>query len=418
MTPYRISARERRAHEHAPRTTTTSLRLVGALFAIAAGASVACLSLIGGNDVQLSVAIGVWIDRTLAVVVPIVVLAMGVRAAARTPLRTAAFVTGGAWVLALIARFPPVVDSYGITATIALIRVVAVAGLALLPFLAAPRRVVPRWPLFSIIALAAGDAARKIDLGRYGMVPTHFDPSASTLALCTLLAFVFLVSARELSDESIDERADRFGPITSTLFGSAHDRATFLGPVRLATDALVAFSVATLVATTTTVAYSRSFRLDAPPAGAHAAALVVLFLVATVWLKRASRNASYAPVVSAIIATLAATFSAMFTNGFAFSVALLPLGLAVIGLGVVAPRTKDASARTMRRWVTFVSATGVMLASAGFFSIYSYGQGEPFLARLTKLAALVFGVMAAGASARLEGHARIELAAAAEDREP
>ena len=61
---------------------------------------------------------------------------------------------------------------------------------------------------------------------------------------------------------------------------------------------------------------------------------------------------------------------------------------------------------------------GVMFASAGFFSLYSMscGQGEPGLAQLAKLGAVVFGIMAANASAKIELHARIELAA--EDREP
>jgi hypothetical protein len=411
LTPYRSSARERRAPEDARRATPAILRLVGTLFVLAAAASAVALYIFGGGDPRRAIAIGVWVDRTVGLIVPIVLLALGICAAPRTPLRVAAVGTSAAWLAAFGARFPPLVDSYAITASISLVRVVAVAGLSLLPFLAAHRRVVPRWTLFSIIGLAAGDGARKIDLARYGVVPAHFDPSPTTMAICALLAYTFLVAARELGGESIDERAERFAPIATALFPTEVERNAFLGPVRLATDAVLAFAIATLVATTTTVAYSRSLRLDAPPAGPEASALLVIVTAALIWLKRSANAISLAPIIGAIAATAAAIFSTMYANGAAMSVALIPLGVAVLALGVVAPRTRDADARTMRRWVTFVSASGVMLGSAGFFAIYSFGQGEPALARIAKLGAVVFGLLAASASARLEGHARIELAA-------
>src|SRR5688572_6279560 len=375
MTPYRISARERTAREQAPRSARTSLRIVGVLFVVAGIAAAASVSIIGGNDIRCAVGIGVWVDRTLAVIVPLVVLAMGIRAGRHTAFRTAAFATAAAWVAALAVRFPPLVDTYAIAVTAALVRVVAISGLALLPFIAARRRVVVRWPLFSIIALAAGDAARKLDLARYEVLPAQFDPSPSTMTLCALLAYAFFVAARELGGESIDERAERFVPLATTLFPTDVERTAFLGPVRLATDAVLAFVIATLVATTTTVAYSRSLRLDAPPAGPEASALLIVFTAALVWLKRSSNGISLAPIVGAVFATLASVFSTMFHNGAAMSVALLPLGVAILGLGVVAPRTRNASGRTMRRWVTFVSAAGVFLASAGFFAIYSFPQG-------------------------------------------
>jgi hypothetical protein len=143
------------------------------------------------------------------------------------------------------------------------------------------------------------------------------------------------------------------------------------------------------------------------PADARRATPAILRLVGT----RSANAISLAPIIGAIAATAAAIFSTMYANGAAMSVALIPLGVAVLALGVVAPRTRDADARTMRRGVTFVSASGVMLGSAGFFAIYSFGQGEPALARIAKLGAVVFGLLAASASARLEGHARIELAA-------
>lgn len=416
--PYRISARERPTRDRAPLAAARALRIVGGLFAAAGAASAVALAVIGGSELRSSVGIGAWVDRGVAVVVPLVVLAMAVRAAPHTRLRRAAFATAGVWLAAFVGRVAHVVDqdSYALSVSVSVVRVFAVAGLALLPVVAGSRRVVPRWPALAAIALSAGDAWQKIGMGRDRVLPAQFDPSSTTMALCALLAYAFLVAGRELGGESIDERADRFGPIPTTLFATNAARATFLGPVRLATDALLAFAIVTLVATTTTVAYSRSFRLDAPAAGAEASALVVLFTASLSWLKRSSNEASFAPIAAAIVATIAAIFSTMLVSGAALSVALLPLGIAVIGLGVVTPRTRDADARTMRRWVTFVSAMGVMLASAGFFAIYSYGDGEPFLARFAKLGAVVFGVMAANATRRLELHARIELAA--EDREP
>jgi hypothetical protein len=417
MTPYRISGRERPARDRIFGSRATSLRLLGALFAIAATASAVSLAIIGGNDVRSAVTIGALTDIGLATVVPLLVFVIGARAAPGTPLRKVAFATCGIWLALLSVRLPALADSYASAVVAAVLRIAGVAGLALLPFIAGPRRVFPRWPLFAIIALGAGDSVRKLDMARYHLLPAQFDPSPSTMALCILVAYALFTAARAIADESLDEQAERYSPPSdATLFASANARNAFLGPVRLATDVLLAFAVVTLVATTTTVAYSRSLRLDAPPAGAEASALVVLFTAAIVWLKRRSNDVSYAPVVGAMMASVAAIFSTMFANGAALSVALLPFGVAVIGLGVVAPRTRDATARTMRRWVTFVSATGVMLGSAGFFAIYSFSHGEPFLARIAKLAAVVFGVMAASAVSRIELHARIELAA--EDREP
>lgn len=388
------------------------LRAVGGFFVAGAAASAVALTIIGGNDLDDAVRIGFWVDHAVTILLPLAVLAIAVRAAPRSRLRTIAFVTGGTWLFALAGRLPAAlaIDTYAVSACVSVVRTVAVALLALLPVLAAERRVVPRWPLFATIALAAGDGARKIGMARYGVLPAQFDPSPSTMVLCALLAYAFFTSARELADESIDERADRFAPISTTLFPAAADRAAFLGPIRLATDAVLAFAIATSVATTTTVAYSRSFRLDAPAAGPETSALIIVATGALIWFKRSWNGVSFAPIIAAVVASMAASFSTMFANGAALSLALLPFALAVVGLGVVAPRTRDTDARTMRRWVTFISATGVMLGSAGFFSIYSFGSGEPFLARVSKLGAVVFGVLAANAAARLEGHARVELA--------
>jgi hypothetical protein len=379
----------------------------------AAAAFAVALSIIGGHDIRRAIDIGMWVDRTLGFALPIAAFAMGVRAKPQTLLRTTAFVTGGAWVAALAARAPYVaaMDSFAIAVGVSLARVVAVAGLALLPVVAVSRRVVPRWPLLSTIALAAGDATQKTEIATYHVVRPQFDPSPMTMAIFVLLAYAFLVAARELRHESIDEYAERFSPMPSKLFATEAARGAFLGPVRLATDAVLAFAVTMLVATTTTVAYSRTFRLDAPPAGAESAALVVVLTAALLWIKRSYDGISLAPVVAGVIAVIATVFSALFVNAAALSMALLPLGVAVFGLAIVAPRTRDAEARTMRRWGTFVAATGVALASAGFFAIYSLGQGEPFLARVAKLASVVFGILAANASARLELHSRIELAA-------
>jgi hypothetical protein len=303
-------------------------------------------------------------------------------------------------------------DSTVLASIFAVVRVLAIAGLALIPSASAPRRVLPRWPVFAAIALAAGDVSAKLVLVHYPVLVSELDPSLTTIALCALMAWLFYGTARELTGESIDDRADRLAPNAARLFPDPLARAAFLGPIRLATDAALAFAVAI------TAGHGSAFRLDAFNTGVEGAALIVLVTAALFWHQRSSRSVSAAPLAAGIIAALASVASASFSIATAFSIALLPFGLAVLGIGVVAPRTTDPETRTMRRWVKLVSAMGVMFASAGFFAVYSAscGLSEPFLAKAAKIGAVVFGIMAANASARIEQHARIELAA--EDRRP
>jgi hypothetical protein len=415
VTPYRISAREEKTRDRASSSTATLLRIAGGAFVAAAVASVIAVSLVDASGVRDAVAIGVWVDRVLAVGVPILAIAMGARAKRGSLLRMLAFATAGVWVATMIARLqqPAAVDIRAMAVGFALLRIVSIAGVALLPMVAARRHVLPRWPLLASIGLSAGNASQMLALGSYPVMLAQFEPSLATIVLCALLGYAFLSAARELRGETIDDRAERFPPDATALFEDARGRAAFLGPVRLATDAALAFAIVTFIATTSTVAYSGSLRLDGASAGPEASAFVVLVTGALLWHHR--KGVSAAPVVAALVATVAAVVSTVTASAAAFSVALLPLGLAIFGVGIVAPKTRDAATPTMRRWVKLVSATGVMLASAGFFSIYSSSvacnTGEPALARIAKLGAVVFGIMAANASMRIEQHARIELAA-------
>jgi hypothetical protein len=242
-----------------------------------------------------------------------------------------------------------------------------------------------------------------------------FAPSWTMIALLAVIAYAYLTAARELRDESLDARAARFPSAPGMLFPTTEERAAFIGPVRFTNDAIIALAVLTATESTSSFAYSRSFRLDAPPSSVGVAALTVVILASLVWLKRVSTEGSYAPIAGALTAAAAAIYSACFRSGPAGSVALLLASTAVIGLVVVAPRTAKTT-RTMKRWVTFISASGVLLGSAGFFALTSTSEGEPGLARAAKIVAVVFGIVAANAAAKLELHARVELVA--ENREP
>lgn len=413
MTPYRISARESKPRAAAPLALATTLRVAGRSFVAVAVASALAMMLVDARDVRLSVSISIWADRVFAIVVPVLAVAIGARATKDARLRTWAFATAAAWLITDVARLPQVgfVESNVLAGSVAVARVLATAGLALLPSVAARRQVLPRWPVFAVIALAAGDASDHLALGSFPALLAQIDPSLTSILLFALLAWTFFGAARALSGETIDDRVERRSEDAGALFPDGRARAAFLGPVRLATDAALAFAVAG-------VGHSRSFRLDEHTAGVAQSALVVIVMGALVWHHRSWKRISAAPVVAALIATIAAVASTATGSTMASSVALLPFGLAILGLGVVAPRTSNPDTRTMRRWVKLVSAMGVMFASAGFFALYSRscGQGEPFLAHIGKLGAVVFGIMAANASAKIELHARVELAA--EDREP
>lgn len=414
MTPYRISAREPKTRDAAPATLATSLRLAAASFTAVAIAAALAMGLVNtSHDVRSSISVSIWIDRAFAVAIPLLVLAIGARAAKGARVRSFAFATSGLWLVTLLARIPQIGEreSNVVALAIAIAHVLAIGGVALLPSLAASRHVVPRWPVFAAIALAVGDAADQLALGRHPVLLTQVRPSLTTLVLFALMAWTFYGAARELAGETIDDAAARLGENAPSLFPDPRARAGFLGPVRLATEAALAFAIVT-------VAHGRAFRLDAPTVSVESAALVVLSTAALLWQRRSARGGSAAPLVASVAACVAMIASVWSQSVIAFDIGLLPFGLAILGLGVVAPRTTDPDTRTMRRWVKLVSATGVMFASAGFFALYSAscGQGEPGLAQLAKLGAVVFGAMAANASLKIERHSRIELAAA--DREP
>jgi hypothetical protein len=408
VTPYRISAREEKTRDAEPRTLATMLRLVAGTFGATGVALLLAMATFDAGNARDATFVSVWTDQVFAIVVPLLVLAIGARATAGSRLRTLAFATAGTWLVLLVARF----SSFGLAEStvraggVGVLRVLAVAGLALVPAIAAPRRVLPRWPLFAAIALTAGDAADKLALARYPALLAQLDPSLTNIVLCALLAWTFFGGARALAGESIDDRAERLAPDARALFPDGRARAAFLGPVRLATDAALAFAVVA-------VGHARTFRVATATEGLECAALVVLVTGALLWCRRLSKDVSAAPIVAAFLATMTAVASTWTGDGRGFSIALLPFGLAILGVGVVAPRTTDPEARTMRRWVKLVSATGVMLSAAGFFELYSgwCGEREPFIAGIAKLGAVVFGIMAANASARIELHARIELAA-------
>jgi len=437
--PYRTSALATRTREIIPLPTVLGLRFLALSFALAAAACVLVFVLLARDTTgEGAFTIGAALPRVMSFAIPVGMALVGIRTLRDTRVRSIALGTAALWIAALLVeiffyRFQHssrscegdfIHESFGFSlpaiVVIVICRALGFAGLASIPFFAAPRRVFGRWAFLAAGAIAIANTYQAAVYAHDRVLWTWLEPSISSLVMFGLLAYGFHDLARVLREESVDERADRLPLAFPRLFATPEQRAAFIGPVRLATDLVAALAVVTFATTAGPLAYGFSLRGSVLPTGVDACVLFASLGIALIWLRRAIRG-SLAPAFAAIAAAAVAIFSASSGSGAVGSAALFIVPAGIIGLVVVAPRAEEGAVRTMRRWVTTISAAGVLLGSAGFFALtatstLSASWGEPALSRLAKVLAVGFAIAAANASNRLTLHARIELAA--EQREP